>query len=282
MWRPAKGDMAVSCATCGVVVVVPRRKSGRRFCSLRCAGMSRRKRCTVAGCLRKYASSGYCRMHLKRVKVHGDANVAATLRKGMCLRCGRAFTFVRQAVANYCSSGCRNAARTASIPISVMPCERCGAQVPAKAYSPRRKFCQTCRFEIAVAHRSGTSLCRECGESFITPNPHQCVCPSCARRRRLRAIVLRNQRRKALRRGALGPTHTEAEWKALVERYGGVCAYCRCRPVECRDHVVPVSRGGSDSIGNILPSCQLCNTQKGTLSLDAWREKFTETYGDAW
>lgn len=64
---------------------------------------------------------------------------------------------------------------------------------------------------------------------------------------------------------------SEKQWRELVNRFGGVCAYCGDRPVEHRDHVVPVSRGGSNYIGNILPACAKCNLSKGRLTLMEWR-----------
>ena len=51
------------------------------------------------------------------------------------------------------------------------------------------------------------------------------------------------------------------------------CAYCDQR-VEGQpdpDHVVPLSRGGSNSITNILPSCRACNSDKRDLLLAEWR-----------
>lgn len=56
---------------------------------------------------------------------------------------------------------------------------------------------------------------------------------------------------------------SEAEWLNVVARYGGLCAYCRVRPWEHRDHVVPLSRGGAHAIGNIVPACARCNQRKG-------------------
>ena len=54
---------------------------------------------------------------------------------------------------------------------------------------------------------------------------------------------------------------------------GKCCAYCgqakRNDAIE-PDHVIPLSKGGSNSIHNIVPSCQPCNGDKRDLSLDDW------------
>ena len=66
---------------------------------------------------------------------------------------------------------------------------------------------------------------------------------------------------------------TSAEWRALVERYEGKCAYRgEVRPLEA-DHRTPLSRGGSNSIGNILPACGPCNREKGQLTEDEFRAR---------
>lgn len=61
-----------------------------------------------------------------------------------------------------------------------------------------------------------------------------------------------------------GGRHTEAEWLALKFYYGNRCAYCGKRTAKLtKDHVYPVSKGGTDNIANIVPACQSCNSRKG-------------------
>jgi len=66
------------------------------------------------------------------------------------------------------------------------------------------------------------------------------------------------------RRKGNGGTHTLEQWQRKCAEYGNRCAYCgKDRPLT-RDHVVPVSKGGTDDIANIIPACQLCNSKKRT------------------
>lgn len=65
-------------------------------------------------------------------------------------------------------------------------------------------------------------------------------------------------------------THTAQEWRTKVRSYAGMCHYCG-RPWGAslhKDHLVPVSRGGSDGIDNVVPSCADCNLSKGTVPAD--------------
>ena len=52
--------------------------------------------------------------------------------------------------------------------------------------------------------------------------------------------------------------------RAVFSRDGGRCRYCGSEdpPFEL-DHVVPVSRGGENSLENLVVSCKHCNMSKG-------------------
>jgi len=82
---------------------------------------------------------------------------------------------------------------------------------------------------------------------------------------RLRGRVQRSKRREWI---AQSPGHyTVAEWVALVEAWGHRCAYCGTRTARLHaDHRIPVSKGGSNLIENILPACADCNFRKHTMT----------------
>jgi len=65
---------------------------------------------------------------------------------------------------------------------------------------------------------------------------------------------------------------SERDWRRLCQRYDNCCAYCGERRPLQREHVIPVTRGGQHSIGNLLPSCKRCNLAKGTKLLVEWRK----------
>lgn len=63
-------------------------------------------------------------------------------------------------------------------------------------------------------------------------------------------------------------SHTEEEWQALCQRFDYRCVACGNQDPLTRDHVVPITKGGTDYIENIQPLCQLCNSKKHTKTID--------------
>lgn len=80
------------------------------------------------------------------------------------------------------------------------------------------------------------------------------------------AIV--HAKRRAAELGASG-SHTREEWVLLLEQCAGLCVYCLRAATE-RDHVQPITRGGSDDIGNLVPACRSCNSSKSDTLLLHW------------
>jgi hypothetical protein len=63
------------------------------------------------------------------------------------------------------------------------------------------------------------------------------------------------------------------EWNGILERYNHRCFYCGDKKSRLtRDHVVPVSKGGSDTVNNIVPACWHCNYSKRAKPVEQFKE----------
>lgn len=81
-----------------------------------------------------------------------------------------------------------------------------------------------------------------------------------------------NANRRALRRGSRRFRVTQADLARALSRAGHRCAYCSVRLATVQwDHVMPLSAGGTHSIGNLVPACERCNKSKGSLTVMEWR-----------
>lgn len=62
-----------------------------------------------------------------------------------------------------------------------------------------------------------------------------------------------------------------------IKFYGQLCHYCKeelWRENSTIDHIVPLSKGGSDRRENKVHCCRRCNTLKGSLTLLQFRPIF--------
>lgn len=57
-------------------------------------------------------------------------------------------------------------------------------------------------------------------------------------------------------------THTAEAWAAKLAAVG-CCIYCGSDGPLTLDHAVPLSRGGDNSLANVVPACFPCNASKG-------------------
>ena len=78
----------------------------------------------------------------------------------------------------------------------------------------------------------------------------------------------------AKRRGAEG-SYTQEEWQAKLQEHDNRCVYCGVDLGESpvKEHNIPLSRGGTNYIDNIVPACMTCNSTKHTKTGEEYREE---------
>lgn len=77
-------------------------------------------------------------------------------------------------------------------------------------------------------------------------------------------------------------SYTQQEWIKLLESFNNRCASCNVEDKPTRwgkltiDHIIPISKGGSNSIDNIQPLCYHCNYTKYTKIIN-YRSRYVSS-----
>lgn len=81
-------------------------------------------------------------------------------------------------------------------------------------------------------------------------------------------VLEANFRRRVRKANATKFLVTDVDLKKIRSQK---CAYCGTSENITIDHVVPLAKGGSHSIGNLAPACGICNSSKGAKFVTEWR-----------
>lgn len=168
----------------------------------------------------------------------------------------------------YCSTACRKwvtNGNTGPRVRAVEVCQVCGGSIDAKVitalYCSRK--CKNRAVQMRRVRDDSARYQRErdrriaYATAYAKANPH--VGQATKRRRRARLA------------DAGMFQFTSKDWLRVQRRFGGRCAYCGKDARLTMDHVVPIIRGGTHSVGNIVPACMSCNTHKQGRFITEWK-----------
>lgn len=192
----------------------------------------------------------------KRVKVLGWR---ITLKVNhSCHHCG--IDFVARNGQQWCSNKCRNEKRNKedkSLGGRNMACVQCGQ-------SSRNGM--ICSEECQVARWS--RKCKDCSAEYMQKKNTSGKCQRCRKRDRERASSVRLRVRQGKVRVAVNKLSVREVW----ERDGGVCQLCQKKinwesawpdsKSMSVDHIVPLSKGGTDEGVNVQAAHLGCNSRK--------------------
>lgn len=161
-------------------------------------------------------------------------------------------------------------------------CRKCGEVKPVAEFTKKSTttgyitVCKPCRSQ------------RE-SERYDASERHQRAVAERAARRSPERIeaARRHQRVKSGRRraalaGAPICDLTRGEWAVIIDEFGTLCAYCGTSEAGTvsgrmtQDHVVPLSRDGSHTVGNVVPACRPCNSAKRARTGDEFLTVLTQ------
>lgn len=232
------------------------------------------------------------------------ASVTTHVAQAECAVCGEAFVPLRRTTRT-CGAECR--ARLSNIESTARrrerragkTCETCGVAFDAprsdsRHCSPR---CRGVAAYRATRPDSFTLTCGYCHRPFEWPTKRPLYCSrhcgrlatydrhADARRAYSRAWNAANSdteayraanqakyhRRRAWKLAAGGAGVSLWEWRGILNRARGMCAYCGQAGALTMEHVIPLSRGGTHSPGNVVAACSPCNYSKSGRLLVEWR-----------
>jgi len=86
----------------------------------------------------------------------------------------------------------------------------------------------------------------------------------------LKCRIYSHKRRAKL--SGSGGSHTDQDIIQLYAEQEGKCKYCNCSIEDYYevDHIVPVSKGGTDNPDNLTLACKKCNRSKFNKTVEEW------------
>jgi 5-methylcytosine-specific restriction endonuclease McrA len=152
------------------------------------------------------------------------------------------------------------------------------------------RSCKNCGEELAATKRSHAVFCsRNCKSNHYSKTHPATPGENAARYLKERDRRLQHakdyqranpqvpqrakRKRKALLTGNGVYRVNQKDWAKELERHDHKCFYCKKEGTLTMDHIIPASRGGVHSVGNLVPACKSCNSSKRDRTIMEWRMK---------
>lgn len=279
-WRKT-GSVSRNCTSCGKEITF--NNGGSQYCSTEC------RSCRVEGCENGIASKGFCEVHYRRVLKHGGPGKP-------CWGCGKDILSLTES--RYCGDDCRPRCAIEGCEETVHGKGLCKPHYHSqykgrdphtyKKPEPIPDFytCIVCHEDFRPWGQSRKYCSKKCAMLFkrygndIPPLDFECVsCGTTVKRDRFSTHGLKPNRSRcdscATRRG-LRKLYKEF-YSSPKSKVDG-CALCGeavDRSLEWPhplsksvDHIVPISKGGTDDIENLQLAHLRCNISKHDRLLD--------------
>jgi cytidyltransferase-like protein len=187
----------------------------------------------------------------------------------ICLRCLKEF---EPAQWNQLYCGSKSAKEGCSwYNASIERGRRRGKTEVYKSY--QRKYQQEWKKEQRRLDTDYAKRQRECKSEYSTSDAGKAVTKRW--RQKNPEVILRANRRRKLKKMNVFGSHTQEEWESRKRSFGYKCAHCEISESDLsekypdikfhrltRDHIIPISKGGTDFLSNIQPLCIGCNAKK--------------------
>jgi hypothetical protein len=117
-------------------------------------------------------------------------------------------------------------------------------------------------------HQDNWESAKEYAQNYRTQNKEKCntMTKTWRDKNKVKFSNLLHKRNKTLKANGV----FEISAKDLKKLQVSNCFYCGQNENLSIDHIVPVSKGGRHSIGNLVRACQSCNSSKNNKFLYSW------------
>lgn len=243
--------------------------------------------CKVDGCKEKHSSKGYCSIHYKRWKRNGNPTKIIVNRNhdGDCKYngCNNEYYAKGYCVKHYgrlLAHGDPSKVISRKI-VGKCKIDDCENSIYVQGYCVTHyqrfmNYGDPLKTYVNVDHNGKCSV-EGCEEKYYAKNrclKHHSMWykKEYLKTERGREVNRMScQRRRARKNKSPFNDFTTDQWEACLDAFDNTCAYCgKNTEVLEQEHVIPISRGGSNTKTNIIPSCGSCNYSKGAKTMFEW------------
>lgn len=203
---------------------------------------AKKRTCTIEGCNKNHEAKGYCSMHYRRWKRYGDP-LHLKKRKPCkvegCVKLSRNWGYCPTHASRYYAHG-----------------------------DPLKTLLNT--------ENNGKCSVKGCDGKYVGKG----LCNTHYKRERYKVISktktgrlkyqTQYEKRRARKNNSPFNDFTGDDWLSCLKAFDNSCAYCGAVGDLERDHVIPMSNGGSHTKSNVVPCCVTCNRRKWANALEDW------------
>lgn len=167
-------------------------------------------------------------------------------------------------------------------------CNRCNVNQPLASFSKNSRekdgLCRECKDCAKIRgkeryQKDGEKLRSQMAELRRVDYDRRLQIERDSRARRKEAQRPLKNARQQIRNRLLSSSVYKLSAKEIARLYETPCFNCGSLENLSIDHIVPLSRGGSHSIGNLMTLCRVCNSSKGKKLLVEWQQDLRKVRG---
>lgn len=113
-----------------------------------------------------------------------------------------------------------------------------------------------------ISSRECIVFCSNCGDMTILADGCHKLCKFCNPKKKTpyHTVLFKNLKKK------------------ILEKYDHICQYCFKKTADCVDHIIPLYRGGTTEIENLIASCKSCNSRKFFKTIQEFKQNKKSSY----